>query len=668
MGILITILIAFAESLPLIGTLIPGSITMTAIGTLIGTGVMPGFSTLAWATLGALVGDTIGFALGYFFSAQIKTVWPFRKYPHWLKMSEDFFEKHGGKSIIIGRFVGPARSTVPMVAGLLKMSWWRFILAAIPSAALWAILYMVPGILLGALAVELPPHVATEFILVGLGIIVGIWLVFWALQYFFSQLAHTINLIIDKLWDTLVQHRPSRSLIRLISVKNKPEDHYQLTLTLLMLLSGIIFLLIFYAAQHHTGVATLNQPIFSLFQSLRSPKIYHFFVLITILGSTNCMAAMSLCITLGLAAVRQWRAAIFFLLTSVLSYCTIGFFKFIYYSPRPTGFHFVSPHSSFPSGHTGMTFVLLGAIAYFSRKLIKPRLQWIPYALAAPLVLLVAISRLYLGAHWIADVLASFSLGFAILFFTIMQYRRNAGTVFQTIHKKYWLTLVVCAIMLPWLMFVHKQYNFENDRYQFKWPHLSISAQRWWNHPLSYTPSYRSNRFGQFIQPFNLQLIGNLSTLQSQLVKKHWTIIDAQYTVKGTLKRFTNKQDTYHLPLLPWLYRHQLPKIILMKTIPHSRHVVELRLWDSGTSIKGSNQTVWIGTINYQIPPPKKISYSRFRDVSLQESGGIKKLLSDLKHNKNYHYKTIKIPAKNQPIRVRKLNWDGHIMLIRHQS
>src|SRR3990167_3158336 len=127
-------LIALAESLPLIGTVVPGSITMTAVGTLIGSHVLPGFSTITWASVGALTGDCIGFWVGKHYHQQLRHAWPFKKYPHWLQWSETFIQKHGGKSIIFGRFVGPARSTVPMVAGLLKLSWLRFITAGVPSA------------------------------------------------------------------------------------------------------------------------------------------------------------------------------------------------------------------------------------------------------------------------------------------------------------------------------------------------------------------------------------------------------------------------------------------------------------------------------------------------------------------------------------------------------
>ena len=156
MGIVFAFVVALAESLPLIGTIIPGSITMTAIGILVGRNIIPGLPALFWATIGALVGDTVGFWIGKYFNDDLRKIWPFRKHPKWLTKGEAFFTKHGGKSILIGRFVGPARSSVPLIAGLLKMNWGRFFLAAVPSAFLWAVAYMVPGVLIGAISLELP--------------------------------------------------------------------------------------------------------------------------------------------------------------------------------------------------------------------------------------------------------------------------------------------------------------------------------------------------------------------------------------------------------------------------------------------------------------------------------------------------------------------------------
>src|ERR1700730_2369287 len=101
LGLLVTFGIALIESLPLLGTLFPGSVTMTAIGALIGAGVLPPIQTCIAAVLGAFLGDCLGLTLPGRLHAKIRSVWPFNKLKKYLAYSETFFAKHGGKSIII---------------------------------------------------------------------------------------------------------------------------------------------------------------------------------------------------------------------------------------------------------------------------------------------------------------------------------------------------------------------------------------------------------------------------------------------------------------------------------------------------------------------------------------------------------------------------------------
>jgi membrane protein DedA with SNARE-associated domain len=118
LGGFIAYLIALSESLAIIGTVIPGSVTMTAIGALVGTGVLPAVSTIIWAIMGAFTGDFISYWVGSYYNERLRKIWPFRRYPHLLTLGEAFFKKHGGKSVVIGRFAGPVRSVVPLIAGI----------------------------------------------------------------------------------------------------------------------------------------------------------------------------------------------------------------------------------------------------------------------------------------------------------------------------------------------------------------------------------------------------------------------------------------------------------------------------------------------------------------------------------------------------------------------
>ncbi|WP_188883521.1 DedA family protein, partial [Alicyclobacillus cellulosilyticus] len=128
-----TFLISFTESLAIIGSIIPGSVTMTAIGILAGSGVMRIDLTLLAAAAGAVAGDGASYLLGSIFKHRLPNMWPFSRNPNWLRYGRDYFAKHGGKSVLIGRFIGPLRSIIPLIAGMMHMNRWHFLIANVVS-------------------------------------------------------------------------------------------------------------------------------------------------------------------------------------------------------------------------------------------------------------------------------------------------------------------------------------------------------------------------------------------------------------------------------------------------------------------------------------------------------------------------------------------------------
>lgn len=122
----VTFLISLSESLAFIGLLVPGTVIMAAIGTLIGADIIPAGQTIAWAIAGAVAGDSLSYRLGYHFTDHLRDMWPFRRYPQLLAKGEKFFIDHGGKSVFLGRFVGPIRPIIPVIAGMLRMEPRRF--------------------------------------------------------------------------------------------------------------------------------------------------------------------------------------------------------------------------------------------------------------------------------------------------------------------------------------------------------------------------------------------------------------------------------------------------------------------------------------------------------------------------------------------------------------
>lgn len=143
--------VALAESLAIVGVLVPGVIILFGAGTLIGAGILDFWTMCAWAIAGAIIGDGLSFWLGHHFEYLTERWRWFRLHPDHLQRGVDFFRKYGDLSIALGRFFGPIRAIVPLVAGLMRMPPKRFYAANILSALVWAPAYLLPGMLLGNL-------------------------------------------------------------------------------------------------------------------------------------------------------------------------------------------------------------------------------------------------------------------------------------------------------------------------------------------------------------------------------------------------------------------------------------------------------------------------------------------------------------------------------------
>lgn len=141
--------VALAESLAIVGVLVPGVVIMMGAGTLIGAGILDFWLMCLWAIAGAIVGDGLSYWLGHHFEYLTARWRWFRLHPNHLQKGIRFFEKYGDLSVALGRFFGPIRAFVPLVAGLMHMPPRRFYLANVLSALVWAPAYLIPGIVLG---------------------------------------------------------------------------------------------------------------------------------------------------------------------------------------------------------------------------------------------------------------------------------------------------------------------------------------------------------------------------------------------------------------------------------------------------------------------------------------------------------------------------------------
>jgi membrane protein DedA with SNARE-associated domain len=93
----------------------------------------------------AACGDWLSYWFGFHFKDRIAHIWPLSRHPDLLPRGHAFMEKWGIPGIFIGRFFGPLRASVPLIAGILEMDYWKFQVANVLSALLWAYVLLAFG-------------------------------------------------------------------------------------------------------------------------------------------------------------------------------------------------------------------------------------------------------------------------------------------------------------------------------------------------------------------------------------------------------------------------------------------------------------------------------------------------------------------------------------------
>jgi membrane protein DedA with SNARE-associated domain len=179
-------LVSFGESFVGLSILFPGTTILVISGTLVAWpfnphGVLSVWPVLFGAIAGAVLGDTISYMIGQHFGRAIENHRFFARHPDILKRGYAFFDRFGTASVFIGRFFGPVRAAIPLVAGIMKMPSGRFWVANVGSAVIWAPALLLTGTILRELAFILGAHRGYR-IVAGATAAVLIMLAIWAWQ------------------------------------------------------------------------------------------------------------------------------------------------------------------------------------------------------------------------------------------------------------------------------------------------------------------------------------------------------------------------------------------------------------------------------------------------------------------------------------------------------
>jgi len=137
--------LAFGESLAFISLLLPAWAMLVAIGVLVGQSGINFWPIWAAGAIGAALGDWLSYWIGIKLGPAVAHLWPLSRNPGLLPRGERFVTRWGALGIFIGRFSGPLRAAVPLVAGIFAMPYWRFQVANFVSAFVWVAVLLTLG-------------------------------------------------------------------------------------------------------------------------------------------------------------------------------------------------------------------------------------------------------------------------------------------------------------------------------------------------------------------------------------------------------------------------------------------------------------------------------------------------------------------------------------------
>lgn len=580
LAVLVVFLLAASESIVVIGALIPGTAVLLALSALIGLGHLPLWPILAAATLGAVAGDGLSYWIGHRHRTKIAAMWPFSRYPEVLSKGNVFFERHGGKSILIGRFTPGMRAIIPVIAGSSGMPPARFYTANIASALIWAPAHILPGAAAG-LGLGMAGHASLR--LAGLALILLIAAV--AAIYLLRLLVVWILPLAERLRHALAERlraRPQTTLTRAILAVIAPNETLRPILLIGLPLAAVIFAFASLIEEviEQGALARADTAISNALTGLRTDPGDDVMTFVTAFGDWPVITATAAALVLYLALRHQRRLAAGVAVIMMLATTVASTLKVMLAVPRPNAYYEGVQAFSFPSGHSTSAMTLFGLLAWFALRGLPWRAaRWLT-GLFAAITTTIAVSRLYLGAHWPSDVLGGLLLGMALVLIFTLTFRHrfpaHAGTglalalmVFAGFGTAYSLTSMPRA----------------EARYtRIQPPPVTLTKAQWLEGGWRDLPQARTDLAGGDAEPIILQWADTAAALQARLAPDGWT--PAQPLTLSTLGRYVAATRPADLPVIPRLEDGHRPVLTLVRPDAAGREV--LSIWASGFTAGGT--------------------------------------------------------------------------------
>ncbi len=430
-------LLAFLETGAFVGLVAPGETTVIVGGVIAGQGeieLIP-LIGLVWAC--CVLGDTTSFFIG----RRLGRGFLERHGPRFkidekrLRQVESYFQRHGGKTILIGRFIGLVRALAPFVAGSSGLSYRRFVPFSVIGCGVWATLFTVLGFVFYRSFDKVAGTAGKATFAFGVAVAVIVAVVHVVRRLRREEDRQRLGDWIDRQGQRRVVGPPFRALHpiwqRLVrpawGLAAPPANFLKervtpgrlgLELTTAAAVAGVGAYVVTLYTMVITGgraITPADRELLELADDLRMDAVVDVAKVVTDLGAFPTVAALVFATCVALAVRRRFVELLALLIGAVGVYAGVQLLKAGVDRPRPARPLVDTEGSSFPSGHAAYSTLWIGVAVVAAR--VAPGLGRRATLVGAGLAIavVVGLSRVYLRAHYWSDVAAGWGLGAAVL-------------------------------------------------------------------------------------------------------------------------------------------------------------------------------------------------------------------------------------------------------------
>jgi undecaprenyl-diphosphatase len=418
---------AFLETGAFIGFIAPGEFTVILGGVIAGEGTIAIVPLIGLVWICAIAGDSTSFFIGHKVGRRfmLKHGPKVRITEERFHQVEDYFDRHGGKTIVIGRFLGFVRPLAPFIAASSRMTYGRFLPYSVVGTGLWGTTFCLVGYIFWR-SFDKVSKIAGRATL-GLGVLAAIGVGIWYLRRRFKDPAER-----ERLERWINKHRVTRWgwywFVRPVSRVAWPQirflwhrltpGHLGLEFTTTVAVAvGAAYTFIFFRSDLNTDktrVFPLDNAAFDVADRIDSDRLVDIAKIVTSAGSLTLV--LTLVIFGSIALIIRRRPLELFALAGGfgLVVLAVHMAKAGVDRPRPIAPLVDTVGSSFPSGHAAYATAYV-AMAVIASRVLGGIVSRTVLVLAA-VVVAAAIggTRIYLRAHFLSDVIGGFGLGLAI--------------------------------------------------------------------------------------------------------------------------------------------------------------------------------------------------------------------------------------------------------------